>query len=330
MMQTLDMQTRIDQLTAILATPLAPDARRIVAERLLASLRRPVRVTVVGRPGSGISTLLLLLTLDPTLAGISIAQATMMGDPAQDAAQLATILPQADIVLWCGQGLEAADRILWGRVSDAVKDHSFLVLTKADLLAANGLLQPAMTALQDLVTDDFQAMLPVATLQAISALAQGDTAALRASGAAALRTAILRDATAGRRAVQDSVDLFLRRHAVPPPPPSSAAPVHPAPRMWTRVNLLLEQKAQQLRLLALPDGADKVGTILDHCCQTADALAMLMSGDPTAVTDPLSEDIMTLADTVLLMRIENTPAAAVDALDLLLQIRRAVAGQLTS
>ncbi len=156
---------------------------------------------------------------------------------------------RTDIALWCTQEFGPAEQEIWSRVPDSLKDHAFLVLTKADRLSAEKVLSSRVADLESIVAEEFHSLFAVATLQAVRAKSGGsvDEAMFHASGGGALTSELLRHAERGRRADFDSAHMFLARyqagaqgrptsrpHPVPDPvpepqPPSDVAPIVDAP-----------------------------------------------------------------------------------------------------
>lgn len=141
---------------------------------------------------------------------------------------------RTDIALWCSQIFDMEEQRVWARVPDSLKDHAFLVLTKADELSAQKVLSFRVTALESIVAEEFHSLFAVATLQAVHATLDGnvDEAAFHASGGGALTSEILRHAERGRRADFDSAHMFLARYQVkegadgrPSSRPRSRAPI---------------------------------------------------------------------------------------------------------
>ena len=125
---------------------------------------------------------------------------------------------RTDIALWCTQKFDNQERQLWSGVPDALKDHAFLVLTKADVLSATGELTGRISGLSEVVAEEFHSMFAVATLQALKAFARDGTVDDRvfaASGGAALRAEVLKHADRGRRADFDIAEVFLVRNKIP-------------------------------------------------------------------------------------------------------------------
>lgn len=123
---------------------------------------------------------------------------------------------RTDIALWCSQAFDTEEQSVWSRVPDSLKDHAFLVLTKADVLSAEKVLSSRVAELESIVAEEFHSLFAVATLQAVRATsgAAVDEAMFHASGGGALTSEILRHAERGRRADFDSAHMFLARYQV--------------------------------------------------------------------------------------------------------------------
>ncbi len=150
------------------------------------------------------------------LRRISLTEVSLEGSPADRQAIAGWAMDRADIVLWCSQSFDAAEQALWAPAKEALKDHSFLVLTKADQLQMKGVLSDRIAGLEDIVAEEFFRMYPLATIQAISAGCDGkgrDEALWASSGGKALVDAINRLVNTGRSADADNALMFLRRNA---------------------------------------------------------------------------------------------------------------------
>lgn len=126
------------------------------------------------------------------------------------------VVRRTDIALWCTQDFSANEQKIWSRVPDSLKDHAFLVLSKADKLSAEKVLRQRVAALESVVAEEFHSLFAVATLQAIRAYKDGavDEQLFHASGGGALTSEILRHAERGRRADFDSAHMFLARYQI--------------------------------------------------------------------------------------------------------------------
>lgn len=137
---------------------------------------------------------------------------------------------RTDIALWCSQEFDETEQSVWSKVPDSLKDHAFLVVTKADVLSAQKALSAKVSALESIVAEEFHSLFAVATLQAIRAQdrSEVDEAMFNASGGGALSSEVLRHAERGRRADFDSAHMFLSRYQIKDVPEGIKAP-EPAP-----------------------------------------------------------------------------------------------------
>jgi hypothetical protein len=140
---------------------------------------------------------------------------------------------RTDIALWCSQAFDDLEQSVWRRVPDSLKDHAFLVLTKADLLSAEKVLSKRVASLETIVAEEFHSLFAVATLQALNAYGSGgaiDEAMYHGSGGGALSAEILRHAERGRRADFDGAHMFLARYKIQPDILQDTAKADPKPQ----------------------------------------------------------------------------------------------------
>ena len=272
----------IGRLRYALTTEALPTAAREHASLLLKRLSSPVRVTLLGLPGSGKSELMnmfvgqrllpkdsklpttemtfgvaerIIVTdanggrtviegLDfkkareaspafmrveipnPLLQRISLLEVVTDGSATEFQSAIDWAVRRTDIALWCTQMFGPGEVQLWNRVPDSLKDHAFLVLSKADVLSAQSALTSRIAELESVVAEEFHSLFAVATLQAIKARkpdGEIDEAVYHASGGGALSAEILRHAERGRRADLDSAELFLARYQIRSSAPSTEA-----------------------------------------------------------------------------------------------------------
>ncbi len=264
--------TVIERLEGALDAEALPKAAQDYARHLVRRLSQPVRVSVLGLPGSGKSQLVNMFLGEAVLPEGAKLPTTeyAWGDKAQmvvtgadgnvvkvhgsdvaalsghNAAFLRIELPidilrrinllevvtdgtveelssgvdwvvrRTDIALWCSQEFGPLEQAVWRRVPDSLKDHAFLVLSKADELSAQSLLRKRVSSLETVVAEEFHSLFAVATLQALRAYENGqvDEAKFHASGGEALSSEVLRHAERGRRADFDSAHMFLARYQV--------------------------------------------------------------------------------------------------------------------
>lgn len=278
-----------EQLAQALANGKLPAAVEERAMQLLARLRQPVRLGIMGKPGSGKSALLNLLVgrevlpddvrlptaqvaygeraqavctlgdgtkqqLDtanaydiaelkpvfveismplPALAKISVLEVVTSNDPTAIHRASQWAAKRCDLALWCTQSFDTNEQAIWAQMPDVLKDHSFLMLTKADVLTANGMLDQTLEATRSVAADEFNQILPLATLDAIAARhldGSIDKEQMRRSGGLALIAAVLKQVEQGRQSVVDTADMLLHQHvaaisgSTPAPAPDEDAP----------------------------------------------------------------------------------------------------------
>lgn len=331
------------RLEALLEAPHLP-ARAVAAGRqLLQRLISPIRVVVLGQPGTGKSALVNLIAGDrllpdnarlptveiclgpeprvslvdrdggempitpgalarvgrdaaalvrieaplPILSTLTLIEVAAHGTAEDERASILWAAERADVVIWCSQEFTAAEQWLWSAMPENLKDHAFLVLTKADLLIRSGEFATRLAELQEIAAEEFHSLVPVATLQGLDALhAPGgtDRAALTSSGADGLVTALLRHVEQGRRADLDAALLFIARFGVeavpeaaePPPaarpvlaavpspadvpPPADAAPAPDRPRTAPR-----PQIPRPVSVPAPPEDVVQAAELLQRC-----------------------------------------------------------------
>lgn len=263
----------------------------------------------------------------------NLKQIQIFKAPFDHSKPLQTTIERADIVLWCSQEFCVAERQLWATVPDALKDHSFLVLTKADSLAAAGTLAGRIEELQDIVSEEFHSLIPLATRQAIASKDENgnvDDNLLSASGGKALLHALNAEVASGRMADVDSAQLFLKRYQVDKKQLSTKAAVIAEPREASLAELsqsaldYLNGQVQRLVQVDMLEQEDNASDILDICAEAANGLADIfidqISTDEVILA--LQGDLMEAADIMLLLQMEDGAEPAANATTVLLQIQR--------
>ncbi|SMX23328.1 hypothetical protein [Boseongicola aestuarii] len=297
----------------------------------------------------------------PLLQRISLLEVVTDGSSSEFQSAIDWAVRRTDIALWCTQTFGPAEAKLWARVPDSLKDHAFLVLSKADELSAKSALTSRIADLETIVSEEFHSLFAVATLQAIKAHgANGaiDEAIYHASGGGALSAEILRHAERGRRADVDSAHLFLARYQIKSPSktkPASEAPeskgkaskpapepkavVEPAHRgnergfeseiveneaIFLDSAQFLRRRGDALLQSATKLGRSKADGIVTQCVDAVEHLVDLFSDDDSgcAVVDAFLDDLTEASDLMVLMQVESGDASAADAATLLLQLRR--------
>lgn len=301
------------------------------------------------------------------LRDMSVTEVRLSGSPSNQMAAVQRALLRADIVLWVSQEFSAHEQALWSAAPETLKDHSFLVLAKADQMMMKGTLTDRLDRLEGIVAEEFYNLYPVATLQAISArrgAAGCDASKWEASGAKSLIDALRRQILTGRREDTDSALLYLNRYgvsadearAVTPAAndapaaaheaasaasPSAPAllrggtPMDQAPPAFAAALEYLQDHAARMLALAAKEGAASNDDILERCSSIANGLVdILMEEGAGENADPglaaLRDDVVEGADMMLLFQLEKNDDAATDAVTLLIQLKREVAARLNS
>lgn len=264
----------------------------------------------------------------------------------------------ADIILWCSEYFVSTEQKLWMGVPEELKDHSCLVLTKADQQLMRGVLAEQISALEDFVTQEFLGLYPIATIQASVAHDKNNkfNAELwKSSGGKELFDCVKRQIHSGRTADLDQAQNLL--NYLPPEitsPPNhvitesvsntgndeherkvedcKAKEIRP-PSFDAQNDQLLEEAAKLLQNcadelleeLSHSDELDPEG-VLDQCVKTANALADILEdanpGNPS-VKD-VQDEVLETSELMMLLQLEKGEDAAVDAVTLLLQMKKEI------
>lgn len=269
---------------------------------------------------------------------------------------------RAEVGLWCSQGFNRDERTIWSQMPDIFKDHAFLMVTKSDFLKTNGMLEKTVASLRNEVADEFNQILPIAATHAISARKEDGTVdkdLMRSSGGTALISAVLKQVDIGKQTAVDMADVLLHQHAdilaplqetqqaAPEPeaqpepviePPVAAEPtvvdepasqvtsLQPATRSAYEgaVDYIVKNSFELIDLAdTMEDDApmkiigkavDQVQWVSDHLNENGD--------DTDASLHDMRNTAMDAADLIQLMQMEKRDSATIEALSLLLQLKR--------
>ncbi len=291
----------------------------------------------------------------PILKKLSLLEVVTNGGADELRSAVDWAVRRTDITLWCTQTFDAEERALWSRVPDGLKDHAFLVLSKADVLSAQKALTDRIADLETVVAEEFHSLFAVATLQGIKAQSRPgglDEAMYHGSGGSALTSEILRHAERGRRADLDSAQLFLARYNVgpvpmvappqvkpdtapePKPEPAPAPTVaeialpsaHPPidPDLFVGATRFLKRRAEALAGKIEDAVEGDTREVLEECSEAVEHLIDMFSNDDSGcpVADEFLDDLNEASEIMVLMQIEPGDGPAADAATLLLQLRR--------
>ncbi len=259
----------------------------------------------------------------------------------------------ADFILWCSEEFGAGEQALWSAMPDHVKDHAFLVLTHADRCMGAGDLAARIVALQPQVEEEFLGLYPVATLHAMAARAEAGPQALWAlSGGRALWQRLRDQAELARSADLDQALMLLDRckspaPALPPDPalwpsmpelPPAARPAAstrtdaealPAPCRAVLVRAIDRLGRCAADLERLGPGPDAIPRLLDDCTLATAELQDILS-DRAAVSpalDRLRDDVIEAEQVLTLLRLERRDSVGIDAVTLLLQLKKELSAE---
>ena len=293
----------------------------------------------------------------PILQRVSLLEVVTDGSSMEFQSAIDWAVRRTDIALWCTQAFGQAEAKLWARVPDSLKDHAFLVLSKADVLSAKSALTSRIADLESVVAEEFHSLFAVATLQAIKAhRADGnvDEAIYHASGGGALSAEILRHAERGRRADVDSAHLFLARYQIRMSQvPAKARPTPAdAPRMSAvqekvsaeQAISVVESSAQEIENIELFTdsvrflrrrgdglaeaaatlGRGKARGLVTQCVDAVEHLVDLFCDDDMGcpAAEGFLDELTEASELMVLMQAESGDTPAADAVTLLLQLRR--------
>lgn len=301
---------------------------------------------------------------DTSLIRQNFVEINLSGDLSQKAAMMEVVTARADIILWCSQEFSDEEQQLWAGVPDQLKDHSFLVLTMADRQLMRGTLSSNINRLGEVVADEFMGLYPVATIQGITAQTAGesvDQVLWTSSGGKQLMDPVLKQIKQGRTADIDQAQIFMDRLATqtpksyldvtPPSPDLVVQPAEPTPpvpdiaetaapevedartaRLLSDAIDLLQGHAGQMLDDVDKDGDLDADAILSRCSEALTSLAGLL--DEGEVDDPTAravrDDVQDGGEMLMLFQLERGEEAALDAVTLLLQMRKELIDQVAS
>jgi len=286
---------------------------------------------------------------DTGLIGQSYVEIGLRGSLSHMQMTLEAACARADIVIWCSQEFNEEEQQLWFNVPDHLKDHSMLVLTMADRQLMRGVLPETIARLSPIVADEFLGLYPVATIQGITAQTSGETInqSLWAScGGRPLVDLVQKQVKQGRSADIDRARVFMDRLALRAnqfvqaddlSSPTALAPIEPQQAktpdlgadaqtlelLSEAVDLLQQQAGIMLDTVDSSDDLDP-DAILEGCTEAFASLAELLeipsADDPAACA--MREDVQEGEEMLMLFQLERGEDAALDAVTLLLQMRK--------
>lgn len=295
---------------------------------------------------------------DPAMMRQDFIEIGLHGSAEQKRATLQSAVTRADVMIWCSQTFDQEEQDLWDMVPDLLKDHSVLALTMADQQMMRGVLTDHIARLEPIVAEGFLGLFPVATLHGISARSNFDQindALWASSGGQPLMELITRQVQQGRKADVDQARIFMERlatraalraqravpelqnHAAPdeqvPAAPSNTGDLTQglpsemdtaAADAFAQAAEVIQSHAQTMFDQIEAEGEIDPDQILAECTDAMTAITGLLDaanpGD--VVVDAVRDDVQESEEMLMLFQLEQGEEAALDAVTLMLQIRK--------
>lgn len=270
---------------------------------------------------------------DPRLHWHSYRELPLSGlQPAQQE-RLQQAAGGADIILWCSQDFPAAEQALWAAVPDSTKDHSFLVLTMADRQVMRGTLPGLIEALEPVAAEEFLGVYPVAAIQGLTArTAEAPQDGLwRSSGGKQLSEDVQRQVDQGRASDVDQAEMLIRQFGGTLPPGKAPAASGPAPASSAAPQAAslaaaldqLQTGAEMMLAEAEAAGGPQAGPVLAQCMEMIRNLSQSLDAMPaSAAVEAAREAAQDGEEMLMLCQLEQDEDAAVDAVTLLIQLKK--------
>ncbi|NRB17679.1 MAG: hypothetical protein HRU33_08975 [Rhodobacteraceae bacterium] len=280
---------------------------------------------------------------DTRLQGHSFVEISLSGSAEQNHNTLQRAARHADVILWCSEAFTPAEQALWAAVPDAKKDHSFLVLTMADRQIMRGTLTSLLAGLDGFAAEQFLGVYPLAAVQAITAQTAGQSVNAQlwqSSGGRQLARDVLKQVELGRASDVDQAEMLVRqfapkvadqqwRRTETAPKPAPLPQNTPTDDLLHTTLDLLQARAHQM--LAETEGAANADAILATCMDTVRELSktLLASQNTAPQVQAALDGAQDGEELLILCQLERGEDAAVDAVTLLLQLKREIADDIS-
>lgn len=275
----------------------------------------------------------------PALAKISVLDIEAPDDPV--ALQRASFwaVKRSDVLLWCSKAFDDAELAIWSQMSDEIKDHAFLMITHADRLRDDDRLDALLAHAAMTAADEFHKILAIATTDAIAARQSDgsvDKKLMHESGGMALIAAILKQVESGKQSAVDAAQMLLAQHQetiASPPTPAPTALVKSQTATQAAYRTALDQiTAKSQNLIARADDATPAQITAEIVAQLQWLCDYLEENGDDANPSLLRarDTAFDAADLVQLMQMERRDSAAIEAVSLLLQVKRELQAELAA
>lgn len=237
---------------------------------------------------------------------------------------------QADLCIWCTTEFRAVEALFWDEAPDRLKDHSFLVPISDPAHAPHQFAPAQLDALGAVASEDFYGLFPVVMSQ--------DAQGPQTSTVGALLEEVAQMVQRGLAADSDNARMFIELHRPKNseiPPPQSA----PVPTQTPEALKVYETALEKIRThtaglqpFLSAETPDEFSQVLSICEAASSDVAEVFS--KSRLPDPdfkmVKDDVLSAADTVLLLSIEGGCAPTTAAVTTLLQLRREMEMRLAS
>ncbi|MBQ4825872.1 hypothetical protein J4729_15120 [Leisingera sp. HS039] len=269
---------------------------------------------------------------DPRLRTHSYTELPLAGPQARQQNLLQQASGAADIILWCSQAFPDTEQALWAEIPDSTKDHSFLVLTMADRQIMRGTLDGLIKTVEPVAAEEFLGVYPVAAIQGLTARTAAAPAhdLWRSSGGKQLADGVMRQVETGRASDVDQAELLIRQFGGETAGPAGLQSAIPAaaPPLTAAAGLSsaldqMQARAEEMLAEAEAAGGPQAGPVLAQCMETIRGLSQTLAAMPgsTAVEAAL-EAAQDGEEMLMLCQLEQDEDAAIDAVTLLIQLKK--------
>lgn len=256
---------------------------------------------------------------------------------AHDDTNTLDLLKFVDCAIWCTNGTSAwrdSERQLWKQVPEQLKKNSLLAITHVDLPAVKDDLPNIMKRLEEEKGVLFEEIIPIATPNAVSALADGpepDFAAWEASGGQLLAEQILKVASARREADLKDAEKDLKERFLPfidvpeDEQPAAETQTEAVSEVAELTNTLLEDWQNRLAGVhaQIQDSEIEDATDFFQACQEiVEEFAERLIGEslPSEQAEWVPDEFERATDLLLLLQFETGDGPVNDALNVLMQL----------
>ncbi|KIC13397.1 hypothetical protein [Leisingera sp. ANG-Vp] len=282
---------------------------------------------------------------DPQLRWHSYTELPLSGSAGRQRDLLQKASAAVDIILWCSQEFGAAEQALWAGVPDSSKDHSFLVLTMADRQIMRGILADRIAALEPVAAEEFLGVYPVAAIQGLTARTSGGPSGAglwRSSGGKQLFDDVMHQVELGRSSDLDQAEMLVRQYGAaapspePAPRPAARKPQEPPQASAAKpagagqgLDAALERLQQRAEeMLAEEDaaGGPRADAVLGRCLEAVQELSEMLEQAPDSpAAETARETAQDGSELMVLCQLEQGEDAAIDAVTLLVQLKKELA-----